>query len=69
MCSPANKVSKCAQLRMSRRGDTQLSRVLSVPDLASIIATGAVSVPGLSKGDKSCVRKRDWFGDCASQVE
>jgi hypothetical protein len=61
MCSPANKVSKCAQLRMSRRGDTQLSRVLSVPDLASIIATGAVSVPGfavIKRGQKLCKEER-----------
>jgi hypothetical protein len=46
---------------MSRRGDTQLSRVLSVPDLASIIATGAVSVPGfaiIKRGQKVCKEER-----------
>jgi hypothetical protein len=61
MCSPANKVSKCAQLRMSRRGNTQLSRVLSVPDLASIIAARALSVPGftvIKRGQKLCKEER-----------
>jgi hypothetical protein len=61
MCSPANKVSKCAQLRMSRRGNTQLSRVLSVPDLASIVAARAPSVRGFAvvkRGQKVCKEER-----------